>query len=261
MSSTSVAAPQTNGLPTGSAAAAAASPSGSGPASAIAAASSLGLEPLCLDLRSRVDAFLARDTTTDPILRSTQSQVVAARQVVDDALRRYSPDELCLSYNGGKDCLVLLILLLASLPGHFPAFPSLEPSVPSEQNATSAPAPSTEPAPFPASLQALYIRPPSPFPEVDAFVDDTTALYHLDLATSNESMKPALTHYLAQTRPSVRAVFVGTRRTDPHGANLTAFDPTDPGWPDFMRIHPVIDWHYREIWGVSTSMPNLVSCR
>ncbi|KAB8297750.1 hypothetical protein EYC80_001552 [Monilinia laxa] len=24
---------------------------------------------------------------------------------------------------------------------------------------------------------------------------------------------------------------------------------TDGGWPRFMRVHPVIDWHYREIWG------------
>lgn len=63
-------------------------------------------------------------------------------------------------------------------------------------------------------------------------------------------MKPALTAYLRQ-RPDVRAVFVGTRRTDPHGADLTFFDETDAGWPRFMRVHPVIDWHYREVWGVS----------
>ena len=42
----------------------------------------------------------------------------------------------------------------------------------------------------------------------------------------------------------MKAVFVGTRRTDPHGENLKHFDPTDAGWPAFMRVHPVIDWHY-----------------
>lgn len=63
-------------------------------------------------------------------------------------------------------------------------------------------------------------------------------------------MKPALSAYLA-ARPAVRAVFVGTRRTDPHGERLTHFDLTDGDWPRFMRIHPVIDWHYAEIWGVS----------
>ena len=50
------------------------------------------------------------------------------------------------------------------------------------------------------------------------------------------------------TNQEIRAIFVGTRRTDPHGSNLTHFDRTDHGWPDFMRIHPVIDWRLRDIW-------------
>ena len=63
-------------------------------------------------------------------------------------------------------------------------------------------------------------------------------------------MKEAFEDYL-NDKKGVKAIFVGTRRTDPHGATLEAFDPTDRGWPAFMRIHPVIDWHYAEIWTVS----------
>lgn len=63
-------------------------------------------------------------------------------------------------------------------------------------------------------------------------------------------MKEAFQQYL-EDRKGVKAILVGTRRTDPHGENLKFFDPTDGGWPAFMRVHPVIDWHYREIWGVS----------
>lgn len=85
---------------------------------------------------------------------------------------------------------------------------------------------------------------------MDAFVAETTATYHLDLATSDKPMKAALAEYLVE-RPRVKAVFVGTRRTDPHGAALSFFDETDQDWPRFMRVHPVIDWHYREVWGVS----------
>jgi hypothetical protein len=65
-------------------------------------------------------------------------------------------------------------------------------------------------------------------------------------------MKEAFRKYLEE-KPTVKAIFVGTRRTDPHGALLTHFDPTDHGWPPFMRVHPVIDWHYAEIWTVSLS--------
>ncbi|KAH7031477.1 uncharacterized protein B0I36DRAFT_289566 [Microdochium trichocladiopsis] len=185
------------------------------------------LEALCHALHARVEALLGTPTQ-DPILRDVQAQVRIANDVVDDALRRYQPNELSLSYNGGKDCLVLLLLLLARLPAHFSS-----PSAPSA---------------FPTSLQALYIRPPQPFPEVDAFVASSTKDYHLDLATSDKPMKPALADYLAD-KPNIKAVFVGTRRTDPHGGKLTFFDETDRDWPRFMRIHPVIDWHYREIWG------------
>lgn len=46
----------------------------------------------------------------------------------------------------------------------------------------------------------------------------------------------------------IRAIMVGTRRTDPHGGALSAFDPTDHGWPAFMRVHPVLEWRYAEVW-------------
>lgn len=60
-------------------------------------------------------------------------------------------------------------------------------------------------------------------------------------------MRLAFSSYLTDN-PHIKAIFVGTRRTDPHGANLTFFDETDRGWPKFMRVHPVIDWHYAEVW-------------
>lgn len=41
---------------------------------------------------------------------------------------------------------------------------------------------------------------------------------------------------------------MGTRRCDPHGGSLSHFNKTDKGWPDFVRIHPVIDCIYTEIW-------------
>lgn len=66
-------------------------------------------------------------------------------------------------------------------------------------------------------------------------------------------MREAFAGYL-QDNQSVKAIFVGTRRTDPHGGNLRTFEPTDGGWPAFMRLHPVIEWHYVEVWAVSLSL-------
>lgn len=62
-------------------------------------------------------------------------------------------------------------------------------------------------------------------------------------------MRHAFAAYLSSPDGvGIRAIFVGTRRTDPHGAKLTPFDRTDHGWPNFMRVHPVLEWHYAEVW-------------
>lgn len=66
-------------------------------------------------------------------------------------------------------------------------------------------------------------------------------------------MKLALQSYLdahARSHPAkpIRAILVGVRRNDPHGAQLTPFAPTDAGWPDFVRVHPVLDWSYGDVW-------------
>ena len=100
----------------------------------------------------------------------------------------------------------------------------------------------------------MYIQASHPFQEVEDFVEKSVKTYSLSLLEYAKPMKAAFTDYLHDT-PSVKAIFVGTRRTDPHGEYLKHFDPTDSGWPAFMRIHPVIDWHYVDIWTVCTAPP------
>jgi FAD synthetase len=139
-----------------------------------------------------------------------------------------------LSYNGGKDCLVLLILYLAALHTHFTC------TTPLDRRKS-----------FPTSIPSIYARPADPFPAVTAFVDSSSRRYHLDLTTQvyskTISFRDAFARYLAENK-HVKAIFVGTRRTDPHGQHLTFFDRTDGGWPDFVRVHPVIDWRLEEVW-------------
>lgn len=173
-------------------------------------------------------------------------------------------DHLSLSYNGGKDCLVLLILILACLPtcispptssGNVVAAPSEIPTPPS-QPPTSEPVESAHSFHTNKSLQSIYIVSRHPFTEVEEFVERTAQEYNLDLKRYALPMRPALEAYLLD-RPAIRAIFLGTRRTDPHGEFLSHFNPTDAGWPQFMRIHPVIDWHYVEIWAVSSARRQL----
>lgn len=182
------------------------------------------LAPLCAKVHARINAFLDARASTER-LRHVQKQTRLSLKIIEEALERYSLDELSLSYNGGKDCLVLLILYLYGLHEH-----SVKTSTP-----------------LPTRLQSVYIVSPHPFTQVETFVDSSTKTYHLDLAHYAKPMREAFEDYL-QDKSQVRAIFVGTRRTDPHGATLKYFDPTDRGWPSFTRIHPVIDWHYAEVW-------------
>jgi FAD synthetase len=131
-------------------------------------------------------------------------------------------DSLALSFNGGKDCLVLLLLYLYVLHQSYLGI---------------------------RRIPTCFVTPPQTFPEVDEFVTECAQRYSLDVERISLPMKAAFTQYL-NDRVHVKAVLVGTRRTDPHGEFLTHFDHTDHGWPAFVRVHPVIDWHYWEIWDV-----------
>ena len=80
-----------------------------------------------------------------------------------------------------------------------------------------------------------------------------------------EGMKKALETYKSKF-PHVKGILIGTRRTDPYcgvffvphwvvngvGDFLTdklGFrNPTDKGWPDFVRINPIIEWSFSDVW-------------
>ncbi|KAL2671248.1 hypothetical protein Neosp_013827 [[Neocosmospora] mangrovei] len=168
------------------------------------------LRDKCIEIKNKVDAFLVEDPDTQ-ILRDVQAQLRVSIGVVDEALEKYRS------------------------PYH-----TMEEKTTPATNGTSNSA-------TPEKLQAVYIVASHPFPEIDEFVESSSAEYNLEVARYVLSMKKGLEIYLEE-RPSIKAIFVGTRRTDPHGENLTHFDPTDSGWPAFMRVHPVIDWHYAQIW-------------
>lgn len=178
------------------------------------------LPKVCAALHRKITDFL--DTPPRcPLVAQVQAQTRISLDAINTALGSYSLDELAISFNGGKDCLVLLVLLLAALSPH-----RMSPT---------------------AKIPAVYVMCTNPFGEVDDFVDTCIDDYALDLYRYLLPMKSAFASYLSKNS-SVKAIFVGTRRTDPHGRFLTHFDPTDKGWPQFMRIHPVINWRYQEIW-------------
>jgi len=158
-------------------------------------------------------------------------------------------EHLSLSFNGGKDCTVLLYLYVGALSRRLP--------------------PSS-----PLSVPAMYIPCPSPFHELESFIREAAVSYNLDLFCTSqvplaesttpfvsspphgeppkrsgggEIMRRALAVY-KEAFPHVEAILIGTRRTDPHGEHLSFRNSTDPTWPRFERINPIINWSYTDVW-------------
>ena len=157
----------------------------------------------------------------DPLNESNTSACLkGAWAIIQQTLQLYSLEELCISFNGGKDCTVLLHILHATL--------------------NKLPSP-------PKQLTALYIRYDSPFPQAEEFISETTKRYSLKLITMNGNIKEAL-KTLKRTQPSIKAILLGTRRHDPFSDALRTFSPTDPDWPRYMRVNPILDWHHADVW-------------
>ncbi|EKM78374.1 hypothetical protein AGABI1DRAFT_114671 [Agaricus bisporus var. burnettii JB137-S8] len=179
--------------------------------------------------------------------------VKEALDVIEQCLDSHGLDATSLSFNGGKDCTVLLHLFAGALARRFPREGAVKP------------------------IPALCIPVASPFADLEMFVDETVEAYNLDLyscqaptfspalkskgGTNNTAshcfrqsnvkgslcMREALQMY-KDTFPQITAILIGTRRADPHGARLSHRAMTDPGWPQFERVNPIINWSYSDVW-------------
>ena len=129
-------------------------------------------------------------------------------------------DELCISFNGGKDCTVLSLILQAA------------------QNKLTSPD---------QQLRAPYIYSLRITISTSGRISETTKRYNLNLITRNGNIKDAL-KTLKETQPSVKAILLGTRRHDPFSDVLRTFSPTDPDWPHSMRVNLILDWHHADVW-------------
>lgn len=119
-------------------------------------------------------------------------------QVVSKALDDYDLQHIFLSFNGGKDCTVLLHLvhnLIQKRPN-------------SQQSA----------------LRCIYLQPAEPFPEVESFVDDCARRYFPILIKPGLGTKQDALFGICSEFPDLKACLMGCRRTDPYCQELSDFE-------------------------------------
>jgi FAD synthetase len=150
--------------------------------------------------------------------------VTQSLDIITSALHTYGPRHIALSFNGGKDCTVLLHLYYTALVRHLGRVPC------------------------PEECKAIYIvSKGDTFPEVDEFVTDCVSRYGLQLRRVCGSVKDALGQYM-RDEPEVHAVLLGNRSSDPYSHTLQPFQMTDEGWPQLMRVHAILQWGYHDVW-------------
>jgi FAD synthetase len=139
-------------------------------------------------------------------------------EILKKGIDLYGPKAIGLSFNGGKDCTVLLHLYHQLLLDTGYGRP----------------------------IRVLYVTTNDPFPEIDEFIQSCQS-YNISVETIMGSMKDALDVFI-KSNPTTKAILIGTREGDPYSHTMKDFQMTDSSWPQIMRIHPILDWNYHDVW-------------
>lgn len=164
--------------------------------------------------------------------RRLQAKCKHALYMIERTLALYKFDELAFSFNGGKDSTVLLHLLRAGYS-----------AAEAKQGFNHGGGPQIE---IQHPIRTIYFESPDAFPEIDAFTHETARLYNLEMEIIRLDFKSGLDALLRE-KP-IKAIFLGTRIGDPNAVGQEQFSPSSTGWPPFMRINPILDWSYRDVW-------------
>lgn len=161
---------------------------------------------------------LGRDTPSAELLEHEH----AAQAMIRDIFQRFPPAEIGISFNGGKDSVVMFELIRRTMPMEV-----------IKQCCTFVIDLRDE---FDEVLdfRAQYMR---------RFAAEVTLTHQEVTVDMRESL------WRLMEKQPLKAVFMGTRKTDPHGKyQQSAVEKTTPGWPDFLRVCPLFSWSVNSVW-------------
>jgi FAD synthetase len=210
---------------------------------------------------------------------NTHKKARHALQILDRILDVFEPGQLALSFNGGKDSTVMMMLLKEACDMH--------------------------PTHSFTHVQPIWFQNPSQeFPEIQKYVQQIAATYFTHQEglkdVKDEKLNRLATMHITNSRDffdavaylssstSIRCILMGSRRTDPGCMDLEEIDlmetapvlmsstlcrlrqadierqPADARSgaameasvqePSLMRVSPLLEWSYRDIWDFITAV-------
>ncbi|KAG5498175.1 hypothetical protein JIQ42_02979 [Leishmania sp. Namibia] len=148
--------------------------------------------------------------------------VRASEYLIQDIFKRYSTSDIGVAFNGGKDSVVMFELLRSAVT-----------------------------ASVLAQCCIFVVEHNDDFDELRKFrvwyMQKVARGMPLVYQSVTQDMRLSLWE-LTKQRP-LKVVFMGTRKTDPHGRyQKEAVEKTTPGWPDFLRACPLFHWSVNDVW-------------
>jgi molybdenum cofactor synthesis domain-containing protein len=179
--------------------------------------------------------------------------VLDALNTLDHAYRLYGPKSVICSFNGGKDAVVILHLVLAAHAHYYSAY--------CQHDDGSAPL-------FIVRPRVVYFDHEDEFPAIIDFLKENVHELDLDMIAFEKGIKfteglrilvennrPGLDHRWSDDISSRQqqmtfpmAFVLGTRLTDPNAGSQGAFAPSSHFMPPFMRVNPILNWTYGHVW-------------
>lgn len=143
-----------------------------------------------------------------------------ALRVISQCFESHAAEEVGVSFNGGKDSVVMLWLLHDAI-----GVDKLR------------------------ALKLFMFAEADEFEEMVAFRDAVLASLGLTLRTMPQELGIKGGLQRLHDDDGVRAVFLGTRQDDPDGKyQKSSIEKCTAGWPNVVRYCPVFTWNYAQVW-------------
>lgn len=156
-------------------------------------------------------------------------KVQSALNIIIQGLEIYGLNHFVISYNGGKDSDVCAQLWRMAVYLYLESHGNLGDYMESIENSIF-----------------LVFHTPDDFLEIDEHLKKVISSINVEAVHSNKNFKEGLKGII--DRYSTQAVVLGVRRTDPQGSNLQPHTHSTPDYPPFMRILPILEWSYGDVW-------------